>query len=125
MMQTDVKSVHTGGTQTNQSLVSGRVRLKAVMITGGAGAGAGKFLDASGGNVLLELDTGTNSNMTNVLLPGGATDTALLPGSGSDRRGADGQLLAPSLMRSPLRAAQRPRRCLGNLGLRLQWFQFV
>lgn len=70
MMQTDVKSVHTGGTQTNQALVSGRARLKAVMITGGASAGTGKFLDASGGNVLLELDTGSNSNMTNVLLPG-------------------------------------------------------
>ena len=69
-MQTDVKSVHTGGTQTNQALISGRVRIKGVAITGGAGAGTGKFLDASGGNVLLELDTGTNSNMTNVILPG-------------------------------------------------------
>lgn len=69
-MQTDVRSAHTGGTQTNQALVSGRVRLKAVIITGGAGAGMGKFLDASGGNILLELDTGANSNMTNVLLPG-------------------------------------------------------
>ena len=69
-MQTDVKSVHTGGTQTNQALISGRVRIKGVAITGGAGAGSGKFLDASGGNVLLELDTGSNSNMTNVLLPG-------------------------------------------------------
>jgi hypothetical protein len=69
-MQYDVKSVHTGGTQTNLSLVSYRTRIKAVMITGGAGAGTGKFLDASGGNVLLELDTGSNSNMTNVLLPG-------------------------------------------------------
>ena len=70
MMQTDVKSAHTGGTQTNLALISGRVRIKGVAITGGAGAGAGKFLDASGGNVLLELDTGSNSNMTNVLLPG-------------------------------------------------------
>ena len=69
-MQTDVKSVHTGGSQTNQALISGRVRIKGVAITGGAGAGAGRFLDASGGNVLLELDTGSNSNMTNVLLPG-------------------------------------------------------
>lgn len=69
-MQTDVKSAHTGGAQTNQALVAGRVRLKSVMITGGATAGAAKFLDASGGNVLLELDTGANSNMTNVLLPG-------------------------------------------------------
>ena len=70
MMQTDVKSAHTSGAQTNQELVSGRVRLKSVMITGGATAGSAKFLDASGGNVLLELDTGANSNMTNVILPG-------------------------------------------------------
>ena len=70
MMQTDVKSVHTGGAQTNQALLSGRVRIKGVAITGGAGAGVAKFLDASGGTSLLELDTGSNSNMTNVLLPG-------------------------------------------------------
>lgn len=38
----------------------------------------------------------------NVLLPGGATDTRLLPGSGSDRRGADGNLLAPDIMREPI-----------------------
>ena len=69
-MQYDVKSVHTGGAQTNQALITGRVRIKAVVITGGAGAGMARFLDASGGNVLLELDTGSNSNMTNVLLPG-------------------------------------------------------
>ena len=69
-MQTDVKSVHTGGTQTNQALITGRVRIKSIVLTGGAGAGAGKFLDASSGAVLLELDTGANSNCTNVLLPG-------------------------------------------------------
>ena len=69
-MQTDVKSAHTGGTQANLALVSGRVRLKSVIITGGAGAGMARFLDASGGNILLELDTGSNSNMTNVILPG-------------------------------------------------------
>ena len=69
-MQTDVRSVHTGGAQTNQALISGRARIKGVAITGGAGAGVAKFLDASSGNVLLELDTGSNSNMTNVLLPG-------------------------------------------------------
>lgn len=69
-MQYDVKSIHTNGTQTNQALVSGRVRIKAVIITGGAAAGMARFLDASGGNVLLELDTGSNSNMTNVILPG-------------------------------------------------------
>jgi hypothetical protein len=69
-MQYDVKSVHTNGTQTNQALISGRVRVKSVVITGGASAGMAKFLDASGGNVLIELDTGSNSNMTNVILPG-------------------------------------------------------
>ena len=70
MMQTDVKSAHTAGAQTNLALVAGRVRIKSVVITGGAGAGMARFLDASGGNILLELDTGSNSNMTNVLLPG-------------------------------------------------------
>ena len=69
-MQTDVKSAHTGGTQANLALIAGRVRIKSVVITGGAGAGMARFLDASGGNVLLELDTGSNSNMTNVILPG-------------------------------------------------------
>jgi len=37
----------------------------------------------------------------NVLLPGGATDTALLPDM-VNKRGADGQLLSPSLMRAPV-----------------------
>tara|TARA_R110000822_G_scaffold13563_1_gene48176 strand:+ start:332 stop:619 length:288 start_codon:yes stop_codon:yes gene_type:complete len=76
-MQTDVKSAHTGGTQTNQALITGRVRIKSVVLTGGASAGAAKFLDASGGNVLLELDTGANSNCTNILLPG---EGILFPG---------------------------------------------
>ena len=70
MMQTDVKSIHTGGTQTNLQLVAGRTRLKSVIITGGATAGMARFLDASSGQILLELDTGSNSNMTNVILPG-------------------------------------------------------
>ena len=69
-MQYDVRSIRTGGTQTNQALISGRVRVKSVVITGGASAGIARFLDASGGNILLELDTGSNSNMTNVLIPG-------------------------------------------------------
>ncbi len=43
---------------------------------------------------------GTGVNV-NVLLPGGATNTALLPGSGNDRRGADGQLLDPAIMAPP------------------------
>ncbi len=34
----------------------------------------------------------------NALLPGGATDTDLIPGSGSARRGADGQLLPVTVM---------------------------
>ncbi len=38
----------------------------------------------------------------NVLLPGGAADTRLLPGFGPDRRGADGNLLSPALMRAPI-----------------------
>ena len=38
----------------------------------------------------------------NVLLPGGASDTRLIPGHGDTRRGADGHLLPPSLMRAPL-----------------------
>lgn len=70
MMQTDVKSVRTGGAQTDQALITGRVRVKSVVLTGGAGAGAAKFLDASGGNVLLEIDTTSGTNTVNVLLPG-------------------------------------------------------
>jgi 3-oxoacyl-[acyl-carrier protein] reductase len=38
----------------------------------------------------------------NVLLPGGATDTEFIPGEGSARKGADGQLLSPRLMRRPI-----------------------
>lgn len=70
MMQTDVKSVRTGGAQTNQALITGRTRVKSVVLTGGAGAGAARFLDASGGNVLLEIDTVSTSSTANVLLPG-------------------------------------------------------
>lgn len=42
-------------------------------------------------------DTGVS---VNVLLPGGATDTALLPDM-ANKRGADGNLLSPTLMRAP------------------------
>lgn len=42
-------------------------------------------------------DTGVT---VNVLLPGGATDTALLPDS-DDKSGADGMLLSPDVMRQP------------------------
>jgi hypothetical protein len=70
MMQTDVKAIHSNGAQTNQALITGRTRIKSVVLTGGAGSGTARFLDASGGIVLLELDSGANSNATNVLLPG-------------------------------------------------------
>jgi len=43
--------------------------------------------------------TGTGVTV-NVLLPGGASDTALLPDT-MDRKGADGNLLSPALMRAP------------------------
>ncbi len=42
-------------------------------------------------------DTGVS---VNVLLPGGATDTDLLP-PGPDKKGADGKLLPPEIMRLP------------------------
>ncbi len=43
-----------------------------------------------------------NTQVTvNVLLPGGATDTALLPDM-PDKRGADGNLLSPDIMREPI-----------------------
>ena len=38
----------------------------------------------------------------NALLPGGATDTELIPGHGSERRGADGQLLPVTVMDAAL-----------------------
>ncbi len=53
-------------------------------------------------SVIWAKDLANTGVAVNVLLPGGATDTKLLPGSGSDRRGADGQLLSPALMRAPI-----------------------
>ena len=38
----------------------------------------------------------------NVLLPGGATDTAFIPGSGAGRTGSDGKLLRPEIMGPPI-----------------------
>ena len=67
-MQTDVKSTHTSGTQTNLELVAGRTRLKSVIITGASGGA--QFLDASGGNVLFEVTTSVTASVTNLLLPG-------------------------------------------------------
>lgn len=77
-MQTDVKSVHANGGTTGVavSLLTGRFRVKSVVIVGGAGSGTVKLSDgatstnAAVGTVELELDTGVNSNVANVLLPG-------------------------------------------------------
>lgn len=44
-------------------------------------------------------DTGVT---VNVLLPGGATDTSFIPGSGPGRRGADGMLLPADVMNAAL-----------------------
>jgi NAD(P)-dependent dehydrogenase (short-subunit alcohol dehydrogenase family) len=46
-------------------------------------------------------DVAATGVTVNVLLPGGATDTDLLPG-GANRRGADGNLLSPELMGPPI-----------------------
>ena len=58
-------------------------------------------LEAMSRTMAAQLD-GTGVTV-NVLLPGGATDTALLPGAGPGRRGADGQLLPADIM-NPLLA---------------------
>lgn len=57
------------------------------------------FLEAASRAWAAEL-AGTGVDV-NVLLPGGATDTDLLPPSG-DRKGADGRLLSPEVMRAPI-----------------------
>lgn len=72
-MQTDVKSAHSSASVVSggELVVSGRGRLKSVVIASGALAGTATFRDGSAtGPILLILDTGTNSNLTNVLLPG-------------------------------------------------------
>ncbi len=57
------------------------------------------FLEAASRVWAAELD-GTGVDV-NVLLPGGATDTDLLPPS-PNKQGADGNLLSPRLMRRPI-----------------------
>jgi len=72
-MQTDVKSAHSSASVVSggESMVSGRYRIKSVVIASGVGAGTVTLKDGSAtGPTLLVLDTGTNSNLTNVLLPG-------------------------------------------------------
>lgn len=58
------------------------------------------FLEAASRAWAVEL-AGTGVDV-NVLLPGGATDTDLLPPS-PNRKGADGNLLDPAIMRAPIR----------------------
>ena len=56
------------------------------------------FLEAASRSWAQELrDSGVT---VNVLLPGGATDTDLLPPS-NNKKGADGNLLSPSIMINP------------------------
>jgi len=72
-MQTDVKSAHSSSSVASggELMVSGRYRLKSIVIAGGVGAGTVTFRDGSAtGPILLILDTGSNSNTTNVLMPG-------------------------------------------------------
>ena len=72
-MQTDVKSAHSSASVASggELVVSGRYRLKSIIIAGGVGAGTITFRDGSAtGPSLIVLDTGTNSNLTNVILPG-------------------------------------------------------
>ena len=52
-------------------------------------------------SVVWAKDLGGTGVTVNVLLPGGATDTKLLP-DGPNKRGADGLLLAPEIMRAPI-----------------------
>lgn len=58
------------------------------------------FLEAASRAWAVEL-AGTGVDV-NVLLPGGATDTDLLPPS-PDKKGADGNLLSPDIMRAPIK----------------------
>lgn len=58
------------------------------------------FLEAASRAWAVEL-AGTGVDI-NILLPGGATDTDLLPPS-PNKKGADGNLLSPKVMREPIR----------------------
>jgi hypothetical protein len=72
-MQTDVKSAHSSASVASggELMVSGRYRMKSVVIAGGVGAGTAIFRDGSAtGPILLTLDTGTNSNLSSILMPG-------------------------------------------------------
>ena len=68
MMQTDVKAVHTDATGT---LVSGRNRLKGLIVTPGGTAGDIILRDGgSGGTIRLQFNLSTNQSAFSVLVPG-------------------------------------------------------
>jgi hypothetical protein len=68
MMQTDVKAVHTDATGT---LVSGRNRLKGLIVTPGGTAGDIILRDGgSGGTTRLQFNLSTNQSAFSVLVPG-------------------------------------------------------
>tara|TARA_R110000822_G_scaffold217616_1_gene352151 strand:+ start:893 stop:1195 length:303 start_codon:yes stop_codon:yes gene_type:complete len=72
-MQTDVKSAHSSASVVSggELVVSGRYRLKSVVMASNTTAGTAIFRDGSAtGPILLELDSGTNSNVSTVLMPG-------------------------------------------------------
>jgi len=72
-MQTDVKSAHSSASVVSggELMVSGRYRMKSLVVAGGVGAGTVTLRDGSAtGPILLVIDTGSNSNLTNVLMPG-------------------------------------------------------
>ena len=67
-MQTDVLAVHTDATGT---LVSGRNRLKGLIVTPGGTAGDIILRDGgSGGTIRLQLNLSTNQSAFSVLVPG-------------------------------------------------------
>lgn len=68
-MQYDVKNVHANA---SASLVTGRVRVKGMIITS-TGAGAGSVLlkdGGSGGTTLIEVDVPSTAAFHNVVIPG-------------------------------------------------------
>jgi len=67
-MQYDVKAAHTNGTGL---LVGYRTRIKSIIFCSSNTAGTIKLTDGTAnGPELFQIDTGTNSNTVNILLPG-------------------------------------------------------
>jgi len=86
-----------GGASAIVTIASG---LAAAVAPGFGPYGAAKaFLEAA--SRIWAHDLAGSGVDVNVLLPGGAADTDLLPPS-PDRKGADGYLLCPGVMRAPI-----------------------